>query len=202
MGYVPERKFGKYLSRDFVVWDPVRRNLTAQALAEPDGKLPDILCLQEVENMDALRKLNLDHLAGHYQYQLLIDGRDPRNIDVAVLSVFPIVDIRSNLDVLDDDGTPLMSRDCLEVTITLPSAEDLTLFVNHLKSKFVDARGLTTAELKAKRWKATSSESARQHMWQSVCSTNLPASTTQPSTPYWAISMIQSRARGLRRSLS
>jgi endonuclease/exonuclease/phosphatase family metal-dependent hydrolase len=151
LGYLPEKKFGKYLSKDFVVWDPVRRDLAAQALAEPDDCLPDILCLQEVENMDAIRKLNEDHFGGHYPYQLLIDGRDPRNIDVAVLSVFPIENIHSNLDVYTEEGSPLLSRDCLEVTLTLPKGEELTLFVNHLKSKFIDERGKTDAQIKAAR---------------------------------------------------
>jgi endonuclease/exonuclease/phosphatase family metal-dependent hydrolase len=146
LGYIPEKKFGKYLSKDFVVWDPIRRDLAAQALAEPDDCLPDILCLQEVENMDAIRKLNEDHFGGHYRYQLLIDGRDPRNIDVAVLSVFPIECIHSNLDVYTEAGSPLLSRDCLEVTLQLPKGEELTLFVNHLKSKFVDGRGKTEAQ--------------------------------------------------------
>jgi hypothetical protein len=95
LGYIPEKKFGKYLSSDFVVWDPIRRQLAAQALAEPDGRLPDILCLQEVENIDAIRKFNQDYLGGHYPYAILIDGWDPRNIDVALLSVFPIVSLRS-----------------------------------------------------------------------------------------------------------
>jgi hypothetical protein len=67
LGYIPEKQFGKYLSSDFVVWDPIRRQLAAQALAEPDGQLPDILCLQGVENIDAIRKFNQDYLGGHYR---------------------------------------------------------------------------------------------------------------------------------------
>lgn len=148
LGYIPEKKFGKYLSSDFVIWDSVRRDLAAQALSEPDGKLPDILCLQEVENMDAIRKFNEDHLGNHYAYSMLIDGWDPRNIDVALLSVFPIVSIRSHLDRKDRQGSRILSRDCLEVTVELKNGEELTLFVNHLKSKFVESRGLSPAKIK------------------------------------------------------
>lgn len=147
-GYIPEKAFGKYLSSDFVIWDSTRRDLTAQALAEPDDRLPDILCLQEVENMDAIRKLNEAHFGGYYKYHLLVDGFDPRNIDVALLSVFPIESIRSNLDVLTEDGAHLLSRDCLEVTVILPGGEALTLLVNHLKSKFVDSRGKSKEQIK------------------------------------------------------
>jgi endonuclease/exonuclease/phosphatase family metal-dependent hydrolase len=148
LGYIPEKKFGKCLSGDFVIWDPMRRDLACQALTEPDGHLPDILCLQEVENMDALRKFNEDHLGHFYQYHLLIDGRDPRNIDVAVLSRFPITRVRSHLDEVNGTGSSIFSRDCLEVTVALDTGEELTLFVNHLKSKFVDTRNKATADMK------------------------------------------------------
>jgi hypothetical protein len=140
-GYVPEKRFGTAKSNDFVIWDPVRRDLAAQALAEPDDRLPDVLCLQEVENMDAIRRFNEAHLGGHYRNALLIDGKDPRNIDVAVLSTFPIETVRTHVDDLDDSGRPVFSRDCLEVTLRLSKTEALTVFVTHLKSKFVGARG-------------------------------------------------------------
>lgn len=148
LGYIPEKKFGKYLSRDFVIWDPIRRDLAAQALAEPDDKLPDILCLQEVENLDAIRKFNEDHLGAHYPYAMLIDGWDPRNIDVAVLSTLPIIGLRSHVDDKSKSGTRILSRDCLEATFRLSGNQELTVFVNHLKSKFVDSRGKTAAAKK------------------------------------------------------
>jgi endonuclease/exonuclease/phosphatase family metal-dependent hydrolase len=149
LGYIPEKKFGRYLSHDFIVWDGTRRDLAAQALSEADGRLPDILCLQEVENMDAIRVLNERHLGGHYKYQLLIDGYDPRNIDVALLSVFPIVDIRSHLDDTDKQGKRILSRDCLEVTVRIGARSELTLFINHFKSKFVDPKLKAAAKKKA-----------------------------------------------------
>ena len=98
LGYVPGKSFGKYKKDDFIIWDAKRRALAAQALAERDGKLPDILCLQEVENLDAIRRFNEDHLDDHYPYMLLVDGWEPRNIDVGVLSVLPIVEVRSHID--------------------------------------------------------------------------------------------------------
>ena len=119
--------------------EPERRKLAIKALKEPDGKLPDILCFQEVENMDAIRAFNENYLKSYYQYSLLIDGYDPRNIDVGVLSTLPIEEIRSHIDE-SKNGKRIFSRDCLEVTLILPDGEKLILFVNHLKSKLVIKR--------------------------------------------------------------
>ncbi len=146
LGYVPGKVFGNYVQTKFVVWDAARRDLAAQALAEPDGVLPDIMCLQEVENMVSIRVLNEYHLGKHYKYAMLVDGYDPRNIDVAVLSVFPILDVRSHVDDVDSTNKRIFSRDCLEVTLDIGS-KPLTVFVNHLKSKFVDTRGKTKAKV-------------------------------------------------------
>jgi endonuclease/exonuclease/phosphatase family metal-dependent hydrolase len=138
-GYFPGRDFGQYAKNSYIVWDPVRRDLAGQLLAEPDGRLPDILCLQEAENMPAIRVLNDRHFGGYYRYLLLIDGYDVRNIDVAVLSRFPLAEVRTHIDDLLPSGKRVFSRDCLEVTVELPGGEPLTLFVNHLKSKYAES---------------------------------------------------------------
>ena len=135
-GYLPGIAFGRY-TKNYIVWDPVRRRLAARALKAPDGQLPDILCLQEVENIQAIRTFNQHYLNDHYPYSLLIDAYDPRNIDVGVLSRYPINDIRSHIDDTDGQGNRIFSRDCLEATIDLPGPMKLTLFINHLKSKLV-----------------------------------------------------------------
>ena len=88
-GYLPGIAAGKYAKGRYVVWDAARRKLVAQALKAPDNSLPDILCFQEVENIQAIRILNQRYLGETYGYSLLIDGYDPRNIDVGVLSRFP-----------------------------------------------------------------------------------------------------------------
>jgi endonuclease/exonuclease/phosphatase family metal-dependent hydrolase len=153
LGYLPGKDFGRYKSSDFVIWDKTRRELAVQALAEPDGELPDILCLQEVENLDALRVFNEDYLGGHYSRALLIDGWDPRNIDVGLLSVFPILDVRSHVDERDKTGKRILSRDCLEVTLRLNAREELTVLVNHLKSEFIGGRQLSAEEERRERLK-------------------------------------------------
>jgi endonuclease/exonuclease/phosphatase family metal-dependent hydrolase len=146
-GYVPERHFGVAGGESYVIWDGKRRELAARALREGDDALPDVLCLQEVENLDALRRFNDEYLGGYYRNSLLIDGWDPRNIDVGVMSVYPIAEIRTHIDDRDRAGARILSRDCLEVTLELPGGEHVTLFVNHLKSKFADEIGKSREEV-------------------------------------------------------
>jgi endonuclease/exonuclease/phosphatase family metal-dependent hydrolase len=146
-GFLPAPVFGKFSLNHFIVWDSSRRELAAEALRRPDNRLPDILCLQEVENVQAMRTFNQNYLGGHYRYSLLIDGYDPRNIDVGLLSVFPIREIRSHIEDVEDDGRRLFEcRDCLEANIQLPQGEVLSLLVNHLKSKFVEKEKNDTEE--------------------------------------------------------
>lgn len=158
LGYIPgklpesaTRNARPYDRQRFVVWDEERRVLAAQALAEPEGALPDILCLQEVENLDAVRVFNDRYLGNHYPYLLLVDGHDVRNIDVAVLSRFPFQEIRTHMDLRDGEER-VFSRDCLEVVVDLPRSKPLVLFVTHLKSKFTSSRkGETAEQLRARR---------------------------------------------------
>jgi endonuclease/exonuclease/phosphatase family metal-dependent hydrolase len=102
---------------------------------------PQIMVLQEVEDMDALRTFNSDpqYLDGFYKHCILIDGNDPRKIDVAVLSNLPITYLKTNIDVKDPvSKRELFSRDCLEVGIGQEEngITVLTLFINHFKSQF------------------------------------------------------------------
>jgi endonuclease/exonuclease/phosphatase family metal-dependent hydrolase len=136
VGYFPGLSFGEF-PESYIVWDEDRRKLAALALHEPDNQLPDIICFQEVENIQAIRVFNSRYLGGFYPFSLLIDSYDTRNIDVGILSQFEITRIVSYIDELDQQGNRIFSRDCLEVDITLPDSQTLTLFVNHLKSKYV-----------------------------------------------------------------
>jgi endonuclease/exonuclease/phosphatase family metal-dependent hydrolase len=132
-----------------VVWDESRRKLAARALSEPDGKLPDILCVQEVENLDALRVFNERVLGTWYSYAVLIDSWDNRNMDVGVLSRYPVRELRTHIDDTGPDGQRIFSRDCLEATVELPKGERLTVLVNHFKSKLViGAKGETPEQFR------------------------------------------------------
>jgi len=135
----------------FDLFNAEQRGMAARVLTGDGTRdLPEVLCLQEVESLIALRRFNELYLGSAYPYALLIDSRDFRQIDVAVLSKFPILGARSHVDDLDplpdDPARPwLFSRDCVEVEIALgpdartdTGADRLTVFVNHFKSKFVD----------------------------------------------------------------
>src|SRR2546427_4379972 len=104
----------------------------------------DVLGCQEVEDIDTLRRFNADNLKGLYPFQVLVEGNDTRLIDVAVLSKFPIGGIVSWQKAVHPSvpTEPVFSRDLLEVEILNSSRSKrlFTLFVNHLKSRFVDFR--------------------------------------------------------------
>lgn len=110
------------------------------------GQLPDVLALQEVESRGALWEFNASHLGNHFQHIVLIEGNDFRGIDVAVVSRLPIGRVTShqfryNSASPTDDHT-VFSRDLLEVEILHRQRTSVlfTLFVSHLKSKFIDWR--------------------------------------------------------------
>jgi len=99
----------------------------------------DIQCVVEVEDRLTLERFNDSLLKGPhaYPYNVLIDGNDPRGIDVGLLSRFPLATI--NTHVFDKahqaSNSRIFSRDCLEVTLALPSRMRLSVLVNHFKSQ-------------------------------------------------------------------
>jgi predicted extracellular nuclease len=115
---------------NFDILNETEKKLTANAIAELDA---DVIALQEVENLDVLKRFRGDRLKSlKYTFAILVDGNDPRQIDVAVLSRFPLVAVRSHQE-LRDGSAFLFSRDCLEVDVQV-NGKILTLFVNHFKS--------------------------------------------------------------------
>lgn len=80
--------------RHFDIYDETSKKITAQTIRAADAH---ILALQEVENLDTLKRFRDLYLGGRkaYPYVVAIDGNDPRLIDVAVLSRYPLVNIRT-----------------------------------------------------------------------------------------------------------
>lgn len=116
------------LAFDFL--KPDEKTLTGQAIRALDA---DVIALQEVENFDVLKRFRNQYLKPlKYTYGVLIEGNDPRFIDVAVLSRFPLTRIVTHQE-LRSGNSALFSRDCLEVDVDV-KGKTLTLFVNHLKS--------------------------------------------------------------------
>lgn len=112
--------------------DPEAKRLTAEVMLACNA---DVWALQEVEDARVLRRFRDQHLGGAsaFPHVYCLEGNDSRGIDVAVLSRFPIVHLRSWQRYADDDGL-VFSRDCLEVDVDVPGSGVLTVYVNHLKS--------------------------------------------------------------------
>jgi endonuclease/exonuclease/phosphatase family metal-dependent hydrolase len=137
----------------FELFNPEQRRLMAQAIFQSGAVEPDIICFQEIESLIALRRFNEDHLESKYANALLVDSRDFRQIDVAILTKkkISVLNVRTHVDALDPKPDSkerpwLFSRDCFEVELGLPGGRRLTLFINHLKSKFMDTRNKTPEE--------------------------------------------------------
>lgn len=99
---------------------------------------PDVLTLQEVESKDLLRRLN-DKLTVKLPNYELIPGRDPRGINVAIMSRWPLVKTATHqnerLYSPDGRGPYSWSRDCLEAHVDVGGNRVAAFLVNHLISQ-------------------------------------------------------------------
>ncbi len=107
---------------------------------------PDILLVQEVENINVLNILNKNYLAdAKYRTVQLLEGEDKRGIDVGVLSRFPLagpavlhlIDFTppKNPDPSKPPWVRPTTRGILEVPLRLPSGETLYVFTFHFPSQ-------------------------------------------------------------------
>lgn len=122
------------------------KKLTAKAIAATGA---DIVCLQEVENLDTLKNFCSQYLTGKnkYEYKVLIDGNDPRLIDVAILSKIPIDSVVTHQYIKGSNNRPVFSRDCLEAGFTV-GTKPFSIFINHFKS-MLDKSAKTPAQSRA-----------------------------------------------------
>lgn len=104
----------------------------------------DVLAVQEVEDIEVLRRFNRDQLGGLYEHSVLVEGNDRRLIDVGVLSKLPLGAITSFQTATHPDGPDdrILSRDLLAVEVLNSSRRRklFTLYNTHLKSHYVDFR--------------------------------------------------------------
>ena len=142
-----------------------QRNNTARAVLDC---MPDILAVEEVENLWTLRLFNDQFLSGYFSQLFLIEGNDGRGIDVGLCIkkglAATMVGLRTHVEELDPNrknksatavqrfyneatgeltvNHALFSRDCLEVDIDIGTnpVTKLTFLVNHFKSQS-DASG-------------------------------------------------------------
>ena len=130
---------GKALKRK----DPAAREAIIRRIKEMNL---DIIGVQEVEDIETLRYFVNHELSGGnspslYPYLILVEGNDPRLIDLAVLSKYPIGAVTTWQHAAHPDNLKerVFSRDLLQVEVLSKdrSKRLVTVFNNHLKSHFV-----------------------------------------------------------------
>jgi endonuclease/exonuclease/phosphatase family metal-dependent hydrolase len=119
----------------FDLYNNDSKRITGHAIEATNA---DVVALQEIEGVDSLKRFRSRHIDGGrraYPHLALIDGNDPRLIDVAVMSKYPITRIRTyqHRRKSPRSRSYIFSRDCLEVDVEV-DGQTLTLFVQHYKS--------------------------------------------------------------------
>ncbi|MGE8346976.1 endonuclease/exonuclease/phosphatase family protein [Pseudomonas helleri] len=104
------------------------------------GRGPDILMLDEVENINVIEQLNSHLGKSDYKTRVLIEGWDARGIDTAVLSRLPQWD-KARLHRVpykalgnEDQERVSKTRGILEVRLLLPGGQKAAVFAVHLPS--------------------------------------------------------------------
>ncbi len=114
------------------------RETMAQRIAAMDV---DVLAVQEVEDIDTLNRFARDNLQGLYPYRALIEGNDPRLIDVGILSKLPLGGVTSWRHAVHEEtgNQTIFGRDLLQADILNAGRTKklFTIFNNHLKSHFI-----------------------------------------------------------------
>jgi endonuclease/exonuclease/phosphatase family metal-dependent hydrolase len=135
---------GKLLARGRSQWDgfvDLKRERFSEEQIKFTGKViktvkADIQCLIEVESADTFGRFNTDILGSLFPDRIVIDGNDPRGIDIALGTKkgFPIKTAKTNIFARKNNKT-IFSRDCLEVEIAISKSRSLHVLVNHFKAK-------------------------------------------------------------------
>jgi endonuclease/exonuclease/phosphatase family metal-dependent hydrolase len=125
-------------------WNVINdENRVFTALSIKEGN-PDVICLQEVDSFHALKSFHdkyITRISGRsYQHKALIEGNDPRGIDVAILSQYRIDSMATHQDYGEANSSlpgrkpvRVFKRDCLEVRI-MKEWKMLPIFICHFKS--------------------------------------------------------------------
>jgi predicted extracellular nuclease len=140
------------------------RQLSALAIADAEA---DILCLQEVESLEALHAFEYGYLYRMiglgYRQKYLIRGNDMRGIDVAIMmreqtrdgQPIELVGVKSHAELTfrqlglfnaelaatEHQDDRIFRRDCLEVDVRI-GGRPLTIYVVHFKSMTTPRDGM------------------------------------------------------------
>ncbi|MDH3645854.1 MAG: endonuclease/exonuclease/phosphatase family protein [Gammaproteobacteria bacterium] len=105
-----------------------------------NGRGPDVVVLQEVENLSVLEQLRTGYLAGAgYRPAILLEGDDLRGIDVAFLSRLELAGqptLHSVTHAGFEQSRINDTRGILEATFRLPDGSLLTGFAVHFPAPF------------------------------------------------------------------
>ncbi len=118
-------------------------NRLADTILSVNGVGPDVLILQEVENMNALQMLQKKLGKKIYKTAVLVEGDDVRGIDVGVLSKFPLKKSSKvrlhRIPFYKDEKNPNWkmpkTRGILEVPLKLPNGDKLVVLGFHFPSQ-------------------------------------------------------------------
>lgn len=113
----------------------------AQGILQVYGQGPDILIVEEVENIRILNRLKDEGLKSKgYQTSILIEGEDMRGIDVGLLSRFPLAG-KAELHKVVYSATTEPGRErygtrgVLQVPLKMPNGKTLYVFGVHFPSQ-------------------------------------------------------------------
>jgi endonuclease/exonuclease/phosphatase family metal-dependent hydrolase len=106
------------------------------------GRGPDILILEEVENIGILNRFNKEYLGeSGYVTAVLLEGKDDRGIDQAILSRLPLKGAASNYPLplvavpgKESRKDPALTRGLLHAVLVLPDGSPLNVFAVHFPS--------------------------------------------------------------------
>ena len=128
---------------DWIGWfelerEPIHATAIDNTARIIDAVHADVQCVVEAEDRSGLVRFNEDVIpqvdGAPFREVMLIDSRDPRGIDVGIMTRdgYTIGNMRSH--DADDEG-PIFSRDCAEYEIATPRGNTLLVLLNHFKSK-------------------------------------------------------------------
>lgn len=118
------------------------KNVASTILSVEDGRGPDNLFLVEVENIKVLERLNSEFLQkANYKTLVLIEGNDPRGIDMAFLSRYPLSskpllhEIDYQFKKEKDQDKKGKMRGILESEVEFPNKQKIRFLGVHLPSQ-------------------------------------------------------------------
>lgn len=123
------------------------------AAAVVDDSQADALVFQEIENLEVLTEWRDKHgLKDEYPYLVLQEGNDRRGIDVALMSRYPITNVKSHKEErfpIPGEGEQGFLRDVLQADIEIPKYGPVRFFAVHFASKIGGERADTLREAEA-----------------------------------------------------